>query len=65
MGHGVYKHSKNMRNFPASISQNFFHSAVMTGRRDATLPVLALLAMAAATLVPEKCRETYHKVSYI
>ena len=31
----------------------------MTGRRDATLPVLALLAMAAATLVPEKCRNPF------
>ena len=36
--------------------KNSFHSAVKAGLRDATLPVLVLLAMAAAaTLAPEKC----------
>ena len=38
-----------------SISQNPFHYALTAGCRDATLPVLLLLAMAAATLSPEKC----------
>ena len=37
--------------------KNSFHSAVKAGLRDATLPVLVLLAMVtAATLAPEKCR---------